>query len=97
MLVLNQAIETNGTREVPVSILVLMDVGLKRLRFVFILRHHWFVSILVLMDVGLKQKTTKKETKPQLPVSILVLMDVGLKPHYPLGMDSIISEFQSLF
>ena len=60
-----------------VSILVLMDVELKRARTLF--SHHKSpVSILVLMDVELKQRQLHTKVGGK-KVSILVLMDVELK------------------
>ena len=66
---------------IHVSILVLVDVGLRpitvRLRV-----YHFNVSILVLVDVGLRQLQRVSCFNKGL-VSILVLVDVGLRQICP--------------
>ena len=56
MLVLNPKPDDDFEEEPFVSILVLMDVGLKHSNDVLSSREESNVSILVLMDVGLKQR-----------------------------------------
>ena len=78
-----------------VSILVLVDVGLRLINTVRTMDYA-LVSILVLVDVGLR---------PQVPiacyilqrVSILVLVDVGLRPVGGKFNKLDINGFQSLF
>ena len=72
---------TNNLNSKQVSILVLMDVGLKHRRLGRS-SDQVQVSILVLMDVGLKPLKSSNLFVNEKKVSILVLMDVGLK-HSP--------------
>ena len=61
-----------------VSILVLVDVALRRLRWSP--RHHTYkVSILVLVDVALRHCNHDQDRNHIIKVSILVLVDVALR------------------
>ena len=79
----------------PVSILVLVDVGL-RLPFSGLIILYYLVSILVLVDVGLRYFLISESSNAEL-VSILVLVDVGLRFYLWFGGRGGINEFQSLF
>ena len=96
MLVLNTWEGINIIAFMIVSILVLLDVGLKPSYQIRILAIGLIVSILVLLDVGLKRWSGPGSLRRWL-VSILVLLDVGLKPFPPDLDNDTIPEFQSLF
>ncbi len=82
--------------ETEVSILVLMDIELKRIMLQNNSLPQIVVSILVLMDIELKLKILKSRQR-QMEVSILVLMDIELKREFQ-GVPSWEDyEFQSLF
>ena len=78
-----------------VSILVLVDVALRRLRWSP--RHHTYkVSILVLVDVALRL-SNMTSTSGTTSISILVLVDVALRLAASATPVSFLTMFQSLF
>ena len=79
-----------------VSILVLVDVGLKPNPKI-ILPMQKPVSILVLVDVGLKPETGLRSEHFPNPVSILVLVDVGLKLEDKMWQIRIYGSFNPCF
>ena len=78
MLVCDFIIAINIIQLLGVSILVLVDVGLRLVPMQFYMTL-FTVSILVLVDVGLRPSSYWKLRLFDNDVSILVLVDVGLR------------------